>query len=332
MMIRSTNQVGQMFVVNKSVAIKKLLDREGGDVKGFNLIVDDEDTTDFVTKGQILDMNVKKATDDSEILNRKYLQVKLNPDVNGGIPVAGQDYVIALKFRGDIGEEDVIEKVAMAHCYASDFVGADATAKNKAAVAKLLQRLAQSFIDNAECDAEPLYVVTTAGYAKLNDVTTVDETGFCIVEAAPYWRLGTFKESLAKIDVMTRPIILDSDEVEDWLYTHKFVKTAHGDNVPKIVNTHKVADMEYFYKGERGTSAFLNHPYDIQIPVKLKVDQDSTDGYDLITIHYYYTGANASNQKSEKDLILAIENGATFTLDGKASKKIDDFVTALKGI
>lgn len=314
MMIKSTNQVGQMFVADKSVKIKAL--GATGAEKGFNLVIDD-DVTDFVTKGQILDINVKKADDASEKLLRKALCIKLNADVNGGAPVAGQDYIIALRFRGDIGEEDAMEKVAMAHCYAGD----DA--------AKLLQKLAQSFIDNASCDYTPFYLVTDATGAEITDVKTITEDGFYLVEQLPYWRLGTFKESLAKIDVMTRPIVLDSDEIEDWLDARKFTARpeAMATNVPAILNSHKVADMEYFYKGERGVSAFMNHPYDIQIPVKLKVDPEFADGYDILTLHYFYAGANASNQKSEKDIIVAVKHGATLTGDATT---IDALKTAIE--
>lgn len=327
MMIKSTNQVGQMFVADKSVEIKAL-GAENAE-KGFNLVIDNDDVTDFVTKGQILDVNVKKADEASEKLLRKALCIKLNADVNGGAPVAGEDYIISLRFRGDIGEEDAVEKTAMAHCYASDFVGEDDAAKGKAAAIALYKRLAQSFIDNASCDYTPFYIVTDATGVEITDVKTITEAGFYLVEQLPYWRLGTFKESLAKIDVMARPVMIDSDEIDNWLNELKFTPRpeAMAANVPAILNSHKVADMEYFYKGERGTSAFMNHPYDIQIPVKLKVDPEFADGYDILTLHYYYAGANASNQKSEKDIIIAVKHGASLT---GAGTKIDDVKTAIE--
>ena len=78
------------------------------------------------------------------------------------------------------------------------------------------------------------------------------------------------------------------------------------------MNTHRIADMEYFYKGERGVSAGLNAPYDLQIPLDLRVDAGHTAGYDILTIHYAYVGANASNQKSEKDAVLVCKSGAGF--------------------
>ena len=52
--------------------------------------------------------------------------------------------------------------------------------------------------------------------------------------------------------------------------------------------------------------------YDAQIPVDLKVDANHAAGYDILTIHYAYVGANASNQKSEKDIVLVCKSAAGF--------------------
>ena len=300
-MVKSTNQVTQFFVVEKSAVLKKIKDPSGAVVTGYQVVVDDRDTTDVIPAKHVLGVNKVLATADSEKLYRKALKVKLSANVNGGAPVAGQDYIISLKFRGLIGEEDAIEKVAMAHATASD------------TAATLLQKLAKSFIDNASVEESPLYEVkTVAGVALSDDVSTITEEGFVIVEAKPYWRMGTFIEALAKIDVSTRPIILSGEEEDKWLDSYKFVADKEGTYSTAIMNTHRVADMEYFYKGERGVSAGLNAPYDLQIPLDLRVDAGHAAGYDILTIHYAYVGANASNQKSEKDAVLVCKSGAGF--------------------
>lgn len=300
-MVKSTNQVTQFFVVENTAVLKKIKDPSGAVITGYQVVVDDRDTTDVIPAKHVLGVNKVLATADSEKLYRKVLKVKLSTDVNGGAPVAGQDYIISLKFRGHIGEEDTIEKVAMAHATASD------------TAATLLQKLAKSFIDNASVEESPLYEVkTVAGVALSDDVSTITDEGFVIVEAKPYWRMGTFIEALAKIDVSTRPIILSGEEEDKWLNSYKFVADKEGTYSTAIMNTHRVADMEYFYKGERGVSAGLNAPYDLQIPLDLRVDAGHAAGYDILTIHYAYVGANASNQKSEKDIVLVCKSGAGF--------------------
>ena len=292
-MVKSTNQVTQFFVVENTAVLKEIKDPKGTAVTGYQIVVDGKDTTDVIPAKQVLGVNFASADNDSERLYRKYLTVKLSSAVNEGNPVAGQDYILSLKFRGHIGEEDTIEKVAMAHATATD------------TAATLLQKLAKSFIDNASVEVSPLYEIHALNSRNpLTDVSTITAEGFVIVEAKPYWRLGTFQETLAKIDVSTRPIILSGDEEDKWLDSYKFVADTEQSYTDAIINTHKVADMEYFYKGERGVTAFKNAPYDAQLPVDLKVDANDHGGYDILTIHYAYVGANASNQKSEKDIVL----------------------------
>lgn len=310
-MIKSTNQVTQFFVVEKTAVLKEIKDPKGTAVTGYQIVVDGTDTTDVIPAKQVLGVNFASASGASEKMYRKTLTVKLSSAVNEGNPVAGQDYIISLKFRGHIGEEDTIEKVAMAHATATD------------TAATLLQKLAKSFIDNASVEVSPLYEVMTTDGDLLEDISTITAEGFVIVEAKPYWRLGTFQETLAKIEVATRPIIVAGDEEDAWLNSYKFVADTEGTYTDAILNTHKVADMEYFYKGERGVTAFKNAPYDAQIPVDLKVDANHTAGYDILTIHYAYVGANASNQKSEKDIVLVCHSGET---------KLDTIKSTLEGL
>lgn len=311
-MIKSTNQVTQFFVVEKSAVLKEIKDPKGTAITGYQIVVDGTDTTDVIPSKQVLGVNFASATSASEKMYRKALKVKLNSAINEGNPVAGQDYILSLKFRGHIGEEDTIEKVAMAHATATD------------TAATLLQKLAKSLIDNAAVEFTPLYEIHALNSkTPLTDVSTITAEGFVIVEAKPYWRLGTFQETLAKIEVATRPIIVAGDEEDAWLDSYKFVADTAGTYTDSILNTHKVADMEYFYKGERGVTAFKNAPYDAQMPVDLKVDANHTAGYDILTIHYAYVGANASNQKSEKDIVLVCKNAAGF---------LDTVKTTLEGL
>ena len=300
-MIKSTNQVTQFFVVEKSAVLKEIKDPKGTAITGYQIVVDGTDTTDVIPAKQVLGVNFASANGASEKMYRKALKVKLASAVNEGNPAAGQDYILSLKFRGHIGEEDTIEKVAMAHATTTD------------TAATLLQKLAKSLIDNAAVEFNPLYEIHAIDSKDvLTDVSTITADGFVIVEAKPYWRLGTFQETLAKIEVATRPIIIEGDEEDAWLDSYKFVADTEGTYTDAILNTHKVADMEYFYKGERGVTAFKNAPYDAQMSVDLKVDANHTAGYDILTIHYAYVGANASNQKSEKDIVLVCKNATKF--------------------
>jgi hypothetical protein len=86
----------------------------------------------------------------------------------------------------------------------------------------------------------------------------------------------------------------------------------------EIVNSKLIADYEYFYMGERGDQyrmvGFPNY-----IPTTYLVDPTAAYGYDLVTIHFAYVGANHSVQKSEKDITFAIPRASSD--DSNSTKK-----------
>ena len=94
-MIKSTNQVTQFFVVEKSAVLKEIKDPKGTAITGYQIVVDGTDTTDVIPAKQVLGVNFAAADDNSEQLYRKYLTVKLSSTVNEGNPVAGQDYILS---------------------------------------------------------------------------------------------------------------------------------------------------------------------------------------------------------------------------------------------
>lgn len=299
----STNQVMQLFVLGSkdTVEVKPIKTPDGATDRGVIVQVKDSkgnviDTSDTIDLQNILYASQSLAVNDK--VSRKALYVYLNSEVNGGDPIEGQDYVMTLTYRG-FGEEDTYSKVFEAKA------AADETA------ATLLQKLAYSALLNADVEETPLYELYSpeGDVIDINNIGDITANGFVIVEPVPYWSLGRFAETLMNIDVQTAPVILAGDEVSNWLAKYKFmgIDSSFKDAF-MIPNTHKIADLEYFCKGERGTSnALVGWP---DTPdYKGKVNPDSANGYDVVTIHCAFVGANASNQKSEKDLIFVAEGG-----------------------
>lgn len=302
----STNQVMQMFVLGKNETVEKVEVKKGEKVTHVSYKVKNGseviDVTDLIDVKNVLSVKNASAADDT--LVRKGILIKLNDEVNEGAPVAGNDYVLTLTYRG-FGEEDTYSKVVMAKATKGD----DA--------ASLLVKLAKELLLNKDVEYSPLYALYTPAGVEITEETVgsaVTAEGFYIVEPKPYWSLGRFAETLMNVSVQTASIVVDGEEVSDWLETYKVAPAYKADGktplVAAIPNTHKVADLEYFCKGERGTSnALVGWP---DTPdYKGKVNADSTNGYDVLTVHYAYVGANASNQKSEKDLIFVAESGTT---------------------
>lgn len=312
----STNQVMQLFVLgaNESAEVKPILALDKETVRGYIVQIKNEkgeviDTTDIIDAKNILSVTEALASNDK--LKRKGLLVKLNEGLliedEEGVkrPVSGEDYVMTLTYRS-FGEEDTYAKVVSAR------------AKRGDTQATLLQKLAESLILNADVEVTPLYELYLANGTAItaNNLNLITDAGFYIVEPKPYWSLGRFAETLMNVEVQTAPIMVDSESEIAWLSEYKF-KPVTIKGVNAIPNTHKVADLEYFCKGERGTSNALVGWPDTPDYIA-KVNPNSANGYDMLTVHCAFVGANASNQKSEKDIIFVAEGG-TASLNSKLS-------------
>ena len=334
----STNQVIQFLdVTGASVAVKSIKDKVSGETVSVAITANDK-RSDFIKPENILSTDLTKAA--SEKLYTKALLVALSSSVNGGAPVAGQKYVLTIKYSGAIGNEDTYHK----------FASVNATLGMTAA--QFYVALAKDLLKQKNVEVNPFYelkdangltLVDAGAYAEFDatadyvegdvvvyatdgkvykftsdhaagawDSSDVEGTGeivinettvangFYICEPMPEWELGSFPERLMNISVATNSIYVSSIETRNWLNSYDFVKASVSHT---IYNTHKVADLEYFAIGEKGNSASLVG-YPDNIKPDLKVDASASLGYDIYTIHFAYVGANASNQKSEKDLII----------------------------
>lgn len=335
---------GVQFIIERKNSAGKVISKE---------------TTDVITNlvgRMVVDGDIVNASADKKALKQVTLAV------GSGLVIAGQEYIIALTFRG-FGLEDTYHK----------FIAAKAASTT---AADLYVLLANSALLQRSVENEPLYDVlidvsgteyvavkagtypafstsvnyaagdkvvytdglvyaftsshsagswttdvSATGEAEINSTTVA--SGFIIKEAKPYWQLGSFPERTATIEIGTSPIIASGVERNDWLVDGsgnpaKFVP----ESTPSIVNSHKIADLEYFCKGEKGNpNALANWPDNIK--PELLVNPDSSTGYSTLAVHYAYVGDNQSNQKSERDAIFAV--------DGTTTTKLAAIVDALDG-
>lgn len=82
--------------------------------------------------------------------------------------------------------------------------------------------------------------------------------------------------------------------------------TEYGVSDEKVASGYKIAEMEYFYHGERG-DIYRGMGYPNNIATKLSVVP--TEDYDVIDIHYAYTDEGTSSYRSEKQLTLVVPAG-----------------------
>ena len=208
----------------------------------------------------------------------KKATVVLNNKISAN-PVAGQDYILRVKYS--IGS---IDNQYIKYGAVRGFVGM--TDK------EFYTKMVESLNNNFKREAEPVFTFVAK------------DSGIEITEVEPKWVLGTYPQRPIDFEISVDTIVADGAE-GPW----GEVTITNSDN--SYPNSKKIADFEYFCMGERGDQ-YRNYNWPNVIPTKYMVDATDTAGYDVINIHYAYTGSNESVQKSEKDIFLVGKNLETF--------------------
>ena len=268
--------------------------------------VADISRSDLIEVKNIISANATAAKSMEKKL--KNATVTLDASVNGGKPIAGQDYVLRLVFSGYIGispEDSQYWKYGVVHA-TNGMSASDFYKKMALSIAKNMSREAVQFIKVFLGDTE----VTSR---TKEDKLTGTYTGVTIKEVAPDWIRGTKQEKIVRLTAEPTTV---NDGTSDVVWGT--VKYSDGDT---LKNGKEIADMEYFFAGEKGDQyRLINWPD--YVPTEYLVDP--TQEYDVIDIHYSYVGTNESVQKSEKDIKLIVPTGKTNDI----SKAINALITA----
>ena len=268
--------------------------------------VADISRSDLIEVKNIISANATAAKSMEKKL--KNATVTLDASVNGGKPIAGQDYVLRLVFSGYIGispEDSQYWKYGVVHA-TNGMSASDFYKKMALSIAKNMSREAVQFIKVFLGDTE----VTSR---TKEDKLTGTYTGVTIKEVAPDWIRGTKQEKIVRLTAEPTTV---NDGTSDVVWGT--VKYSDGDT---LKNGKELADMEYFFAGEKGDQyRLINWPD--YVPTEYLVDP--TQEYDVIDIHYSYIGSNESVQKSEKDIKLIVPAGKADNI----SKAINALITA----
>ena len=322
-MVYNVNQVRHLYVVTPEGAIKSpsviTTDKAGAIAVKKNFANDTYFQymssaglvrSDLLTKGNVQSIKVTDAADMAREL--KAVTLTLDSTVNGGEPVAGQDYLVRIHIRQYIGmsDQDVYIKHGIARAYTgmtkSDFYKTLALSLANNFKRELYPLVNISLIDNTDDTKYP--VLKNGQMQTLEGGKTYK--GILIDEVPQEWFLGTKQQVPVYFTVQPDVITVNGDSriwgvVED------------TDPAEVIDNGTKIADLEYFCMGERG-DIYRNISWPDYIPTKYLANP--TLKYNTIDIHYAYVGANQEVQKSEKDLTIAIPS----TIDAK------EFITAIQ--
>lgn len=310
MSVTSLNQVRHLYVANKSVEATAALANMGdfkvktcGDIeKEVYFEVQGPDTvlkSDYIPVKNINYVKVLKAATIATPM--KKVKVVLDSTINGGSPIAGQDYVLRIVFHQffGMGAQDQYVKDAAVHA-----------TKNMTAV-KFYEKMVEAL--NLSFAREVRAIATSNPYLKF----TAKTDGIEIEEVPQSWTLGTEEQERVLFDVMPTTILYEG---VDLIWGQATVQPSTN----KVGNGKKMADLEYFLLGERGDQyRKVGFPNDIETKGMI----DPSKEYDVIEIHYAFTDTGVNSYRTEKDITIAVpsEGGETFV---EINKIIAAFNTA----
>ena len=325
----STNQVKQLYVAK---ALDSNLDTVG-DIKfakaGDDLFLkyrgqDGVVRSDLINVNNLVYAKGIKASTMAEYLDSSYVAC--------GTAVANQSYILKICVNAfcSLGTED------------RHFIFAEYTAKSDDAAKNILAGLAVNLAKNAtkvgyaplinvyvttQSAGQSLTIGTNAWKVEASDAeSTVAAYGSLaglVIEAAEQpWTLGKGTYEFLKFDVTASPIVSAGVETR-WATVTK--GTTHP--TAAIVNSKKIADLEYFCKGERGDMyRGIGWPNNFEFtPV---VNSDAQYGYDIIELGYYYAGPGEDVQKSQKEIVIAVPAASSYSSSAESYKILADINTA----
>ena len=313
MAVFSTNQVRQLYVVDNVVSSESALATAGdvlakkiGDDIYFKYVgaLGDTMRTDIVNQKQLIYTSV--ATSDKLAYKLKGQKITLNPNVNGGEPLEGRDYLLRVLFSEYIGISPVDKTLK----YGTVHITPGMTASD------FYAEMAYSLMQSQKKEPNPIMnvAVIVSGTFEGNEISDTDTLqnikgmgtieGIVIFEAGQPWHLGVMPQGVIKIDAQVTRITYNGDDTIFW----GVVEDATMPSSYVLPEGQKIADLEYFCMGERGDQ-YRNAGWPNVIPTKYLVDP--TAEYDLYTIHYAYVGEGTHQEKSEKDIQFAVLKSAS---------------------
>lgn len=245
----------------------------------------------------------------------KSVTVALDSNVNGGAPVAGQDYILRIAFRQYVGmsDEDQYFKYGMVHAYA----GMDADEFYKVLALSIAKNFSREVVplikievhskatkSKGGFDSNGYMVVTpttkdngktdsTNPYYGGTSAVVADIDGIRITEVEQPWRLGIMAQTPVYFTVQPTTVLVNGDD-------RIWGTVTEGTN-GTVGNGKAIADLEYFCMGERG-DVYRGIGFPHNIPTTYLVDPSKT--YYTFDIHYAYVGSNEAVQKSEKTITI----------------------------
>lgn len=296
MAVFSTNQNRQLYVVKAVVTTEPAT---LGDLKIGTVTLGDRKQIFFKYMGQggklrtdLIDVDsvcYARLTGKAE-LQRKLRKavIQLDPNLNSGNPIAGQDYLVRIIIHNYLAPGDA--NVGIKHGVVHAVAGMTA--------AQFYQKLAKSLEMNFSREVQPLLKFEASA------------TGVTVTEIVQPYVVGFMSQEPVNFEVIATTVRYQGDDVI-WSNRGDDDKIAITDTTTVVGNGSKIADLEYFCMGERGDQYRDWVAMPQRLPVKYMVDP--TKEYDVLDLHYSFSDTGMNNQKSEKDITFVSETSSVIT-------------------
>lgn len=293
MAIFNVNQNRQFYVVNEVVSTEPT--KEGqiklGKTKDGKQIFFKHYGKAKLTRTDLIDVDkvsYAKLTQKTDMQRKlKQITVTLDADINGGLPISGQDYILRIQVNNYLAPGDACVLIRSGAVHATK----DMTA------AQFYTKMVESLTNNFSRDPQPILKFEVHETSSTAD-------GIIITEAEDQpWRLGVLSQEAVNFTVIPTTVRYDGEEII-------WGKAVPGESSTVVGNGKQVADLEYFCMAERG-DMFRNMGWPNNIDVKYMVDP--TQEYDMLDLHYFFSGDGVQVHKSEKDITFVTATTTVMT-------------------
>lgn len=308
----TNNQVKHIYVANTKSNLSVMKDAEGlVYIKGDGFRSDAIDPKTATVKAT-------KAWKLAKVLKKYAVTIAADGDGNVDAKLAGETLIVNIKVRQYIGLSDFETLERSGEVY----INGDETATDVATA------LAKSINDSLKSLATPILEASASGA-----VVTIKE-----VEQP--WTLGrkTSKSVLFEVSAIQAddniPVTVTTTSGDarpqynyDWCSVKESTPVKAAGSVAAgdaVGNGKAIADLEYFYLGERG-DIYRNVGYPNVIDSNYQVD--ATKQYDVIDIHFAFTDTGVNSYRTEKNMVIVGETGAGASAG--INKILSDLNTAL---
>lgn len=265
--------------------------------------------SDIVYPGNVTSLSIRRAA--SMVPKARKYTVALSDDILVNIAGEGEEpsYVVPAGYSFILKiHYPTYQGMAEGESYSK--LG-DVYTRSQMAPEDFYEALAESIIRNTKNESKIWPII---------DVDS-DEDGLYLTEVAQDWHLGRMAQEVLHFNVIPVPVVIDGVAV-DWVALEddssvgfEWITATDAITGETLTDGRYVADLEYFFMGERG-DLYRGIGWPNNIETKYLVDPDKA--YDVLDIDFFWAGDAEDVQKSPRVLTIIAESGKITDANAKS--------------